>query len=83
MINGYGPSEDAPAWQRNQFFEKMDEELEAADINGCGAIIEMDANAKVGPEIIPGDPNSRSQNGELLLGLVKRRGLAIVNALDI
>ena len=42
--------------------------------------IEMDANAKLGGEIIKNDPHILSANGELLLGLVNRNNPVICNA---
>ena len=40
----------------------------------------MDANAKVGDEIIKLDPNSQSSNGTLLVELCKRNNLIICDA---
>ena len=51
-------------------------------INGCLTCIELDANAKLGPEIIPGDPHCRTDNGELLLGIIERNNLTICNKSD-
>ena len=39
----------------------------------------MDANAKLGPELIKSDPNQRSGNGELLIELCERNNLVICN----
>ena len=39
----------------------------------------MDANAKLGPELIKSDPNPRSGNGELLIELCERNNLVICN----
>ena len=43
----------------------------------------MDANSKVGPQVIIGDPHPMSQNGELLLDFVQRNNLIICNASDL
>ena len=43
----------------------------------------MDANAKVGWDIIEGDPHPTSQNGQLLLDFVTRNNLIICNASDL
>ena len=43
----------------------------------------MDANAKVGWDVIEGDPHPTSNNGELLLDFVKRNNLVICNASDL
>ena len=40
----------------------------------------MDANAKVGKDVIVGDPQDTSDNGRLLLDLVDRQNLKILNA---
>ena len=40
----------------------------------------MDANAKVWKEFIKDDPNNKSENGKLLLGLVERQNLRILNS---
>ena len=45
-------------------------------------LIEMDANAKVGKNIINDDPNETSETGKLLLDFVSRQNLKILNASD-
>ena len=40
----------------------------------------MDANAKVGNKVVPGDPHEVSDNGKLLLDLVERQNLRILNS---
>ena len=42
-------------------------------------IIEMDANAKLGLNYIPGDPHEITPNGKLLAGIVERQHLVVVN----
>ena len=39
----------------------------------------MDANAKLGPKYIQGDPHKQSTNGRILSGLVERHALCVVN----
>ena len=41
----------------------------------------MDANAKLGPNIIPGDPYPQSQNGKVLAGIIDRHALCVANGL--
>ena len=43
----------------------------------------MDANAKVGFEIIKKDPHCQSQNGRLLVGLIERQNLSILNTSEL
>ena len=45
--------------------------------------MELDANSKLGPMIISGDPHPQSKNGKLLEDLVNDNDLVVVNRLDI
>ena len=51
--------------------------------NECLTIIELDANAKVGENIIKGDPNPTSNNGKIMLDIIRRHNLLIVNTSDL
>ena len=41
----------------------------------------MDANGKLGPELVPGDPNKQSKNGKVLSDIIEKHALVIGNAL--
>ena len=41
----------------------------------------MDANSKLGPEWITGDPHNQTQNGRILAGILERHNLVVVNSL--
>ena len=41
----------------------------------------MDANSKLGNEIVPGDPKEHSQNGKVLASIIERNALIVVNSL--
>ena len=60
-MTGYGPQE---CWDSNifSFFFAIDKEISAFKLLGNSVIISMDANSKLGPEIIPGDPYRQSPN---------------------
>ena len=47
---------------------------------GCLVCIEMDANAKLGCDIIPGDPHPLSSNGQFLKNIIDMNDLIICNA---
>jgi hypothetical protein len=64
-------------------YSRLDQEVKNAQMFECFVCIEMDANAKVGWDIIEGDPHPTSQNGELLLDFVRRNNLVICNASDL
>ena len=79
IINAYGPQEGALKDDIFNFWHALEKEIIDAKDENCGILIELDANAKLGPTIINGDPNERSENGEILLGVVKRNNLTIAN----
>ena len=45
--------------------------------------MQIDANSKLGPSIIPGDPKSQSRNGRQLLNVINENSLVIVNGTDL
>ena len=80
IISGYGPQENWPAASRMPFFIALEEEVTKAELSGKSLIIELDANSKLGPEIIPGDKHKQSENGRILAGIVERHGLLVGNS---
>ena len=80
IIGGYGPQECAPAAVRETYRSSVEEQISRAYLAGCLVLIAEDANAKLGPEIIEGDPHPRSENGKMLAGMVERQGISIINA---
>jgi hypothetical protein len=64
------------------FFIALEEEVTKAELSGKSLIIELDANSKLGPEIIPGDKHKQSENGRVLAGIVERHGLLVGNSLE-
>ena len=42
------------------FFEALEAEIASAELEGREIIISMDANSKLGPEYIEGDPHCQS-----------------------
>ena len=83
IINGYGPQEDDDLQDVIGFWQELEGEVIRAKNEGCYIIIEMDANAKVGRNIIKQDRHDISSNGRLLIDFVERQGLVIGNTLDI
>ena len=64
--------------ERMQFFSALEQEISRAEMAGKSILIQMDANSKLGPNIIPGDPHQRSPNGRILAGIIDRHGLVVV-----
>jgi hypothetical protein len=81
-INAYGVQENAPGSEKMEFYAFLDQEIEDAMSNNCLICLQMDANGKLGDELINGDPNSISPNGRLLLDLITRKSLVVVNGTD-
>ena len=52
----------------------------AAKDEGCGIVMELDANAKLGCDLIKGDPNRMSYNGQIMFEMIERQNLIIGNA---
>ena len=83
IINAYGPQEDDETKDVLNFWQEMETEVLKAKDNDCMVMIEMDANAKVGKDVIKDDPNKMTGNGKLLMDMLKRQNLTILNSLDI
>ena len=83
IITGYGPQENWSEDKRLPFFISLEEEVVKAAVAGKSVIIDMDANAKLGPKFISGDPHKMSANGELLAGIVERQHLVVVNGTNV
>ena len=47
-----------------------------------GLIIELDCNAKLGKDIIKGDPHDMSGNGKILWDIIQRRSCTVVNSTE-
>ena len=62
---------------------RIDLEVKRAKLAGAFVCIEMDANSKLGPSIIKGDPKEQSRNGKLLMQVIKDNNLIVVNGSDI
>jgi hypothetical protein len=83
IINAYGPQEDDGNQKILGFWQEKEAEIMNAENNDCLIIIELDANAKVGDNVIKGDPNPKSNNGQVILDIVLRHNLFIVNSSDL
>ena len=58
VVTGYGPQECWPVVGRIPFFNALEEEITKAELAGKSVIIEMDANSKLGANIIKSDTTS-------------------------
>ena len=79
VISGYGPQENLEEDKRLPFFIALETEIERAELAGKSVLVEMDANAKLGPKYIANDPHDITPNGSLLAGIVERHNLNVGN----
>ena len=56
VITGYGPQENWDNSSKTPFYLALEEEIASAELQDRSVIIAMDANAKLGPNYVPGDP---------------------------
>ena len=80
VITGYCPQECWEEERRLPFFLALEVEIEKAELEGKSVLIEMDANAKLGPRFIPGEPHAMTPNGALLAGIIEKHSLIVCNA---
>ena len=79
FINAYGPQECANENSKEKFYQKLDEEVKSSKLAGKMICIELDANAKLGCEMIRGDPHPQSKNGKYLAEFIENNNLAVLN----
>ena len=60
----------------------LEAEIVKAELDNMVVLIEMDANSKLGPELIKNDPHSQTPNGKLLSGIIGIHGLLVINGLE-
>ena len=81
VIGGYAPQGNISSELRMPFFATLEEEIVSAKMTNKSILIQMDANSKLGKEIIPNDPTEQRPNGSALAGIIQRNGLIVVNSL--
>ena len=82
VINGYGPQENVDVKDRMPFFSTLEEEVVSAQMSNKSILIQMDANSKLGKEVLPKDVHEQTANGAALAGIIQRNALIVVNGLE-
>ena len=59
-VVAYGPQENAKKYKKDKFWEYLEQEVNQAELEDHGLIIQMDGNLHAGPELLKDDPNSKS-----------------------
>ena len=62
-VTAYGPQENALKDLKDRFWEYLEEEVNSAEFEGEGLMIQMDGNLHAGQDLIKDDPNKQNQNG--------------------
>ena len=83
IINAYGPQEDENDQKILSFWTEIENEIVNSKENNCLTVLQMDANAKVGNGEIKNDPHEASNNGKILIEMIKRQNMTIANAMDL
>ena len=79
VINAYGPQEDDGFNTITQFWLRVEKEIALAKDLNCKVIVQLDANAKLGADLISGDPHPQSPNGSIMWEMILRHGLVVAN----
>ena len=59
-VNAYGPQEKDLVEKKREFWANLDSQVEAAELESTGFVLQMDGNLWAGPELINGDPNEKN-----------------------
>ena len=73
VISGYGPQENWKLEDKLPFFRALEEEIKRAKLHEKAIFLQLDANSKLGPNIIKGDPHTQSDNGKILAAIIKKK----------
>ena len=83
LFTGYGPQENWDEHKRIPFFDALESEVAAAELEGRSVIMSMDANSNLGYKYIPEDLHVQSKNGKMLADIMDRHALStVVNGLQ-
>ena len=82
VVCGYGPQENSGICKKELFWQYLEREVEEASREEKMLLIQMDANAWLGNNTIPGDPNIiPNSNGKLFARFLERNeNLILVNS---
>ena len=85
IVCGYGPQENAGLSKKVLFWQYMEREVEEASREERMLVIQMDSNAWLGNNIIPGDPNiTLNNNGKMFSQfLARNQNITLMNSQSI
>ena len=77
VLTGYGPQECWDESEKTPFYNALEENIAASELQGRSTIIAIDANAKLGPKFIQGDQHKQLSNVQIMAGLIERHALNV------
>ena len=85
VVCGYGPQENASLAKKESFWQYLEREVEEASREDKLLVIQMDSNAWLGKNTIPGDPNLiPNSNGKMFASFLQRNSnITLVNSLAV
>ena len=86
FLTAYGPQEPSSEEEKRSnwiFYNNFEQAIIKSHLSGASVIIELDANAKLGSQLVPGDPHQQSVNGSILAGIISRQNLIVCNSLSL
>ena len=74
IINAYGTQDSSDGFSKESlnFWQDLEEEIMRAHDEQTMILVQLDANAKLGPKIIKNDPHIMLKNCKLLLDVIQR-----------
>ena len=82
IILAYSPQEN-DIQEVIDFYQNLSVQIERVHLNGDNVILVGDFNAKLGSEIIAGDPHPMSSSGKLLYEFYTKYNLHLLNSSDV
>ena len=79
MILGYGFQESDSKEKRTRFFIDIESQIEKCIIDGISFLWIGDCNGKLGRDVMEGDTNDGTPNGQLIKQIINKHNLIIVN----
>ena len=67
--------------RKDPFFNALEDEIVKAKSIDKAVYIQLDANSKLGPKFIQGDPHAKSDNGNFCNGILEKNAMYVINGL--
>ena len=80
IIAAYAPQENANVEKKKLFWDFIENEIQEADLQNHGIILQMDGNVHAGSTLVRNDPNSQNRNGIIFMDFLSRnKSLVVLN----